>query len=117
MKDSLGNDIKVKKYKDVQCALIETVQTKECRIEGDVEILTLRPDKVLKKDPLSADSYFEHISARAIGDTEALLPHQLAKTQSEPVPFPSDGEMVMRCSDALKMGIKTAMERNRRFIN
>lgn len=117
MKDTLGNDIKVKKYKEVQCALIETVQTKECLIEGDVEIITLKPNRVLKKDPLTADSYFEHISARAIGDTEALLPNQLAKTQSEPVPFPSDGEMVMRCSEALKMGIKTAMERNRRFIN
>lgn len=117
MKDSLGNDIKVKKYKDVQCALIETVQVKECRIDGDVEIITLKPDRVLKKDPLSADSYFEHISARAIGDTEALLPVQLARIQSQPVPFPSDMEMVMRCSEALKMGIREAMERNRRFIN
>ncbi len=37
MKDSLGNDIKTKKYKSLQCALIETVQSKACRIDGDIE--------------------------------------------------------------------------------
>lgn len=116
MKDSTGNDIKIKKYKEVQCALIESVQTKECRIDGEVEIVSLNPAKVIKKDPISADSYFEHISARAIGDMEALLPAQRAKTESEPVPFPSDIEMVIRCSEALKMGIRRAMEQNRRFI-
>lgn len=116
MRDSLGNDIKVKKYKAVQCALIESVQNKECRINGEVEIMALNPSKVVKKDPLSADSYFEHISARAIGDIEALKPDEKARTQSEPVVFPSDIEMVLRCSEALKMGIRRAMEQNRRFI-
>lgn len=116
MKDSLGNDIKVKKYKQVQCALIETVQTKECIIDGQVEIVTVNPAKVLKSDPLTADSYFEHVSARAIGDEEALMPAELQKINSKPVPFPSDLEMVIRCSEALKMGIRGAMERNRRFI-
>ncbi len=116
MKDSLGNDIKVKKYRQVQCALIESVQTKECRIDGQVEIVSVNPLKVLKSDPISANSSFEHISARAIGDTEALKPAELAKTQSEPVPFPTDIEMVINCSEALKMGIRNAMEQNRRFI-
>ncbi|MEA1886382.1 MAG: hypothetical protein U9N72_04145 [Bacteroidota bacterium] len=116
MKDSLGNDIKVKKYKTVQCALIESVQTKECIIDGQVEIVTVKPAKVLKSDPLSADSYFEHISARAIGDEEALMPAEREKINSKPVPFPSDLEMVIRCSEVLKMGIRNAMQRNRRFI-
>ena len=116
MKDSLGNDIKMKKYKNVQCALIESIQTKECVIDGQVEIVTVNPAKVLKSDPLSANSYFEHVSARAIGDTEALMPAEMEKIQSEPFPFPSDLEMVIRCSEALKMGIRNAMERNRRFI-
>ncbi len=116
MKDSLGNDIKVKKYKDVQCALIETVQTKECVIDGEVEIVTVNPAKVLKSDPLAADSYFEHISARAIGDEEALGPGEKNKIQSKPIPFPSDIEMIIRCTEALKMGIRRAMEQNRRFI-
>jgi hypothetical protein len=51
MKDTLGNDMKVKKYKTVQCALVETIQRKSCRIEGDVEVIQVNPNKVLKKDP------------------------------------------------------------------
>jgi hypothetical protein len=55
-KDSLGNDMKEKKYKSVQCALIETVQRKTCRIDGDIEVIQMNPNKVLKKDPILAGS-------------------------------------------------------------
>lgn len=116
MKDSLGNDIKTKKYKTLQCALIETVQTKTCQIDGDIEILQVNPGKTLKKDPMGAQSGFEHISARALGDTEALDTQQLEKIKSKPLPFPSDIEMIIRCSDALKKAINGAIQTNKRFI-
>lgn len=116
MKDSLGNDIKTPRYKTVQCALIETIQRKSCRIEGDVEVIQLNPNKILKKDPIGAQSNFEHISARALGDIQALTPQQLEKTKSQPLPFPTDIEMVVRCSENLKMAIRGAIMNNRRFI-
>jgi hypothetical protein len=116
MRDTLGNDIKVPKYRDVQCALIESVQTKECHIEGEIEVVSVNPAKVLKNDPLGADSFFDHISARAIGDMEALSTTDMAKTRSQPAPFPSDLEMVIQCSEALKMSIRGAMQRNTRYI-
>jgi hypothetical protein len=47
LKDSLGNDVKVKKYKNLQCALIQTFQVKECIIEGDVEMQALYPDRTI----------------------------------------------------------------------
>lgn len=117
MKDSLGNDIKTIRYKMLQCALIETIQYKACRIDGDIEAIQVSPNKLLKKDPLGAQSNFENISARGLGDIGALSPAQLQRTKSQPVPFPSDIEMVMRCSDALKQAIREAVQSNRRFIN
>jgi hypothetical protein len=117
MKDSLGNDIKTKKYKTLQCALIETIQSKACQISGDLEVVQINPNKVLKKDPLGAQSNFENISARALGDIQALSQAQIAKTKSQAVPFPSDMEMVFRCSDALKQAINGAVQSNKRFIN
>jgi hypothetical protein len=45
MRDSLGNDIKQKKYKTLQCALVETLQSKACHIDGDVEVIQVNPDK------------------------------------------------------------------------
>jgi hypothetical protein len=116
MKDSLGNDIKTKKYKTLQCALISTLQTKSCRIEGDIETIQVNPDKVLKKDPIGARSTFENISARALGDLGALNPSQLAKTKTQIVPFPSDTEMVLRCSESLKQAIRGSIQTNRRLI-
>jgi uncharacterized protein YceK len=117
MKDSLGNDIKTKKYKTLQCALIETIQSKACQINGDVEVIQVNPNKVLKKDPLGAQSDFEFVSARALGDIQALSQAQIEKTKSKAVPFPSDMEMVLRCSDALKQAINGAVQNNKRFIN
>ena len=116
MKDSLGNDIKIKKYKTVQCALIETVQMKACRIDGDVEVIQMNPNKVLKKDPIGAESNFEHISARALGDLQALTPQQLERTKSQAIPFPPDIDMVIRCSETLKLAIRGVMLNNKRFI-
>jgi hypothetical protein len=116
MKDTLGNDIKQKKYKTVQCALAETVQRKSCRIDGDIEVIQMNPNKVLKKDPIGAQSNFENISSRALGDLQALTPQQLNRTRSKVVPFPSDIDMVVRCSESLKQAIRGAMQNNRRFI-
>jgi hypothetical protein len=116
MKDTLGNDMKMKKYKTVQCALVETIQRKSCRIEGDVEVIQVNPSKVLKKDPIGAQSNFENVSSRALGDLQALNPSQLERTRSKVVPFPTDIDMVIRCSDNLKMAIRGAIQNNRRFI-
>jgi hypothetical protein len=116
MKDSLGNDIKQKKYKTLQCALIESVQSKACRIDGDIEIIRMNPEKLVKKDPVGAQSVFEHISARAVGDIQALNAEQLQRTKSAPVPYPDDIEMVIRCSESLKMAIRNVIQNNRRFI-
>jgi hypothetical protein len=116
MKDTLGNDIKVKKYKTLQCALVETLQTKACRIDGDIEVVQVNPNKLLKKDPIGAQSNFEHVSARALGDVKALNERQLAKTKTSPMPFPTDIDMVIRCSESLKMAIRGAIENNRRYI-
>jgi hypothetical protein len=116
MRDSVGNDIKQKKYKTVQCALVETIQTKACRIDGDVEVIQVNPNKVVKKDPIGARSDFENISSRALGDLQALNAKQLERTKTSIVPFPSDIEMIMRCSQSLKLAIRGMIQNDRRFI-
>jgi hypothetical protein len=117
MKDTLGNDIKLKKYKTLQCALISTLQTKSCQIEGDIETIQVNPNKVLKKDPIGAQSFFENVSARAVGDIGALSTSQLERTKAQIVPFPSDIEMVVRTSNSLKNSIRGSIQTNRRLIN
>lgn len=116
MKDTLGNDIKIKKYKTVQCALVETAQSKTCRIEGDIVVIQMNPNKTVKKDPIGAQSNFENISSRALGDLQALNAKQIERTKTAIVPFPTDIEMIIRCSESLKAAIRGAIQNDRRFI-
>jgi hypothetical protein len=93
------------------------LQTKTCRIDGDIEIIQVNPNKLLKKDPIGAQSNFENASARALGDVGALSPSQLQRTKTEIVPFPSDIDMIIRCSAGLKNAIRGSIQSNRRLIN
>jgi len=117
MKDSVGNDIKLKKYKTLTCTVIETVQQKSVHIEGDVEIIQTNPRRLLKKDPIGAETFFEHHSARAIGNIEALSSESRKIVESDPVPFPHDFDMIFQCSETLKLAIRDILYMNRRYIH
>ena len=79
-------------------------------------MLSTNPNKTLTKDPIGAQSNFENISSRALGDTQALNAKQLERTKTAIVPFPTDVDMIVRCSESLKKAISTAIQSNRRFI-
>ena len=116
MKDTAGNDIKLQKFKDITCTLIETNQFKSVEIRGEVEILSMNPDRLMQKEPFGATNQFDHSSARAIGDLGALTDEALKKTQQEKIPFPTDVEMVMTCTETLKPAIRNAIYANRQYI-
>ncbi|MCK4699079.1 MAG: hypothetical protein KAT38_02045, partial [Bacteroidales bacterium] len=116
MRDTAGNDIKIKKYKNLQCTVIETVQQKSVNIAGDVEIIQTNPEKLIKKDAIGAETYFEHLSARAIGDQGALSSDTRKLVELDPVPFPDDVSLIMQCSETLKLAIRDILRRNRRYI-
>ncbi len=117
MKDTSGNDIKIVRYKEISCSVIETAQHKSAHIEGDVEIYELEPvNKLLRKDPIGADSYFENFSARAIGNTDALSEESKTMIETKAVVFPTDDEMIFRCSEALKGAIAGILQQNKQFL-
>jgi len=116
MKDTAGNDIKIMKYKDISCSLIETAQHKSAQITGNVEIYELNPAKLMRNDPIGADSQFEHFSARAIGNQDALSEESKVMVESDPLPFPTDEEMIFQCSEALKIAIRGILQRNKQLI-
>jgi hypothetical protein len=116
MKDSAGNDIKVKKYKEIQCTVIESHQQKDCQIKGEIEFLSANPQSLLKKQPIAAGTHFEHVSARAIGDLNALSPEKKQLVDLEPIPFPDDVRMIIDCTETLKIAINEAIQYNRGLI-
>jgi hypothetical protein len=116
MKDTAGNDIKLQKFKDISCTLISTRQFKAVEIRGEVEIHSLVPERLIRKEPFGAQNEFEHFSARSIGDEGALTEEALRMTQQEKVPFPTDVEMVMMCTETIKPAIRNAIYANRQAI-
>jgi hypothetical protein len=117
LKDTSGNDIKIRKTKTLSCTLIETLQQKSTFLKGEVEFMSLYPDKkVIKKEPIGAESQFEFHSARAVGDIQALSPEQLKMTQTKPVNFPTDFEMIGRCTETMSNAVRDVVYRNRQNI-
>jgi hypothetical protein len=117
MKDSAKNDIKIKKYKTVQCTLIETSQHKAVKIKGQVEIIEMVPmKKLLVKQPIGAENIFDHVCARAVGDQAALDEEAKTKLKNEPVPYPNDLQMIYNTAETLKPAIRNCIYENRQYI-
>ena len=116
MRDTSGNDIKIPRYKTLQCTLIETAQLKSVRINGNIEILSENPKKLIRKEPIGAEHVFEHHSARAVGDLDALDEESRKMIEREAVPFPTDFEMLFNCTETLKPAIRAGIDKNRQFI-
>jgi len=117
MKDSAKNDIKIKKYKTIQCTLIETTKRKSVQINGQVEILELTPTrKLLVKEPIGAENVFQNVSARAVGDQAALDDEAKLKLKTESLPYPNDIQMIYNTAETLKPAIRNAVYMNRRYI-
>ncbi|MCP4312233.1 MAG: hypothetical protein GY790_13285 [Bacteroidetes bacterium] len=116
MEDTAGNDIKLQKFKEITCTLIETQQFKSVEIKGEVEISSLNPNRLIQQEPFGASNSFEHSSARSIGDEGALTEEAFQKTQQEKIPFPSDVDMVMMCTETIKPAIRNAIYANRQYI-
>ena len=117
MKDTAGNDIKLQKFKEITCTMIETRQFKSVEIKGEVEILSMKPERLIQKEAFGAANQFEHFSARSIGDEGALTEEALKMTQQEKIPFPTDVDMVMMCTETIKPAIRNAIYANRQYIN
>ncbi|MEA3461875.1 MAG: hypothetical protein U9R49_08350 [Bacteroidota bacterium] len=116
MKDTAGNDIKLQKFKEITCTLIETRQFKSVEIRGEVEIMNLNPQRLIQQEPFGASNQFEHFSARSIGDEGALTEEALLMTQQEKIPFPTDVDMVLMCTETIKPAIRNAIYANRQYI-
>jgi hypothetical protein len=116
VKDSEGNDIKIPKKGTISCTLIETHQYKAAKLEGDIELVQNEPRKVIRQIPIGAESVFEHISARAIGDVNALSDESKELLKNTSVPFPHDLDLIIDGAETLKKSIRDGLRDFRRLI-
>ncbi len=116
MKDTAGNDIKIPKYKELTCTVIEKIQDKSVTLKGEIEVISANPKRLISKDPISATTHFQHVSARAVGDIEALDEETKQAVSVEEIPFPDDITMVYDTSEGLKQAITDVIRNKRQYI-
>lgn len=116
-KDTAGNDMKKLKYKEIQCALVETIQHKEARLDGEVEFIELQPsERLIGQKPIGSQTVFHHVSARAIGDVNALDEEAKRLVNTKQMPFPADEELVFNNAIRLQEAIHHVLRSNQVYF-
>ncbi len=101
-KDSLGNDIKTKKYTTVRCVLRETSQSKQGQLLGTFDLVNVSTNQQIQSVPFNKNLVFTNLFAVLSGDSRALSEESRRKIGGRPMPFPSNLQMVMDASNMLK---------------
>ncbi|MCO5249719.1 MAG: hypothetical protein M9887_12315, partial [Chitinophagales bacterium] len=101
-KDSLGNDIKKKKYKTISAQITETTMQRDAVIQGAIEIYDYNSQRVLRRDAAQGESVFSASYATFRGDQDALSTSSIRKIRSPKVAFPTDIDMIIPATEELK---------------
>lgn len=113
VRDSLGNKIKVDRYRTVRCEYYEFTQFKSAMVNGQVNYIDLSSNQQLNTYPLSSEFIFEHIFADYDGDKRALDEPLVALLSVGEVPFPTNEDMVYEAGEDLKQRLRNIVSRHR----
>lgn len=102
MKDSLGNDIKIDKYKTIRAEIFELYRHKAALVSGKVEYKDLRTGEIVNSRPVNVEAVFESYASKFNGDKRALSNKTKGRLRNKPLPFPSDFDLTMQAATDLK---------------
>ncbi|MEZ5024297.1 MAG: hypothetical protein R2728_13730 [Chitinophagales bacterium] len=109
--DSLGQIIKVPKYKTLYCHVTEWEQNKSARIYSSFEIYDNRYQQKIVNQRLEDNTFFANNYASANGHIEILNRDLRNKLNNRPLPFPNNYDMILKTSNNLKQQIANAIDR------
>jgi len=113
VKDSLGHEIKVDRFKTVQCSFYQYTQHKAAQVSGQVSYVDLHNRQTVNSYPLSSEFVFEHVYANYDGDKRALDNDLVSLLNLAAVPFPSNEQMVYDAGEDLKLRLKDIVVRHK----
>lgn len=106
VKDSLGNPIKIDKYKTIVCEVHEFTQFKSVQVTGQVFYKDLVTKQLIDTFPLESEFIFEHRYATYNGDRNALDDIYTGLINQRVVPFPTNEQMIFDSGEDLKAKLK-----------
>jgi hypothetical protein len=111
-KDTLGNEIKTKKYIKVKAELFETRQFKEARVFGFLEYFDNRTREKVLGQPIEVNGAFQNTALRFEGDKRALKKETQRRLGGTVKPFPSDADVLLLVTENMKRRTKSIMDDN-----
>ncbi len=106
VKDSLGNTVKVDKFKTIKSKVHKFSQFKSVQVIGQVNYYNLITNELVKSFPLSSEFVFEHHYATYSGNKKAINKQNLTLLNYKKVSFPSNEQMIYDSGENLKKKIK-----------
>ncbi len=113
VKDSLGNPIKVDKFKTIKISIYEFTQFKATQVTAKVDYVNNKTNQLLETFPLSSEFIFENIYSTYKGDKRAADETYYTYFGKKAVPFPSNEQMVYDTGEDLKLKLKNIITQNR----
>jgi len=113
VKDSLGNTIKVDKFKTIKSRVKKFTQFKSVQVVGKVKYFNLKTNQLIEAFPIASEFIFEHHYAIYSGDRNAINKENLGFLSYKHVSFPSNEQMIYDSGEDLKKKIKGILSRNR----
>ncbi len=112
VKDSLGNTIKVDKFKTLKSKVVKFTQFKSAQVVGQVKYFDLKTNQLIQAFPLASEFIFEHHYATYSGDKDAIDKDNLNFLRYKYLKFPSNEQMVYDSGEDLKNKIKAIITKN-----
>ena len=112
IKDSLGNPIKVDKFKDVSALVTITTQQKSVFVGGEVVYKDLNNRRRIKNFPLSAEFIFDNVFLKYRGDKRALSNEDMQLLSNHFIIFPSNEQMVFDAGTVIKENFREILINN-----
>lgn len=116
LKDSLGNDVKVTRFVQIEAQVLEVFQSKEVSLLGNLSFYDNQSQNLLKTTPITMNAIFENYAATYDGDRRALTKESKRLIGNQPLPFPSDLNLLLQAVGNLKPIIKEKIRGNRVLI-
>jgi hypothetical protein len=115
-KDSLGNDIKIKKYKIIKCHVKETQMEKRALVSGTIDFYDNSNDQLVRTQNITTESVFNHRFAQVNGDLAAMSEKTRNLMYIKPLPFPSNLQLIANTAEDLKRIAKDYISQNYKLL-
>ena len=106
VKDTLGNFIKVDKFRVVSAWVTEVKREKNARVDGTMRYTDARDGETLRVKPISVTNNFGDSMCTYYGDRRALTSHTLNRVNGILRPFPTDKDMALLAAHEMKLALK-----------